>query len=59
MALWYTIQHQEYALGYLEAVLRYVTSAAEGIRVEDAWMALEQAAPDGGVAMGTIAQEWI
>jgi hypothetical protein len=35
MALWYTIQHQEYALGYLEAVLRYVTSAAEGIRVED------------------------
>lgn len=59
MALWYTIQHQEYALGYLEAVLRYVTSAAEGIRVEDVWMALEQAAPDGGVVMGTIAQEWI
>ena len=54
-----TIQHQEYALGYLEAVLSYVTSAAEGIRVEDVWMALEQAAPDGGALMGTIAQEWI
>jgi hypothetical protein len=53
-----TIQHQEYALGYLEAVLRCVTSAAEGIRVEDVWMALEQAAPDGGALMGTIAQKW-
>ena len=31
MALWYTIRQQEHALGYLEAILRYVISAGREI----------------------------
>lgn len=57
VALWYTMRHQERALGYLEAVIRYVTSAGQGINAEDVRMALEEVAPKGDALMGTIAQQ--
>jgi hypothetical protein len=50
---------QETALGYLEAMLRYVATAAEGVTVEDLRAAVEKAAPQGGALMATIAQQWI
>lgn len=59
MALRYTIHQQEHALGYLEAILRYVTSAGQGITVEDVRNALEEVVQEGDVLMGTIAQEWL
>lgn len=59
LALWYTIQHQEQALGYLEAILRYVTSAGQGIQVEDVRNALVEVVQEGDALMGTIAQEWL
>lgn len=59
LALWYTMHEQEHALGYLEAILRYVTAAGEGISVADVQLALAQVAPEGGALMGTIAQEWV
>ena len=59
VALWYTTHHQGHALGYLEAIIRYVTAVAEGISVEDVQEAIARAMPEGGVLMGTIAQEWM
>lgn len=59
IALWYTMQHQEYALGYLEALIRYVTSASQHISAEDVRAAIREAALEGDQLMGTIAQEWI
>lgn len=57
IALWYTIRQRAHALGYLEAVIRYVMSAGQEISAEDVRKALEQVAPEGGELMGTIAQE--
>jgi len=48
-----------HALGYLEAIIRYVASAAEGISFEDVQKTIEQTMPEGGLLMGTIAQEWM
>ena len=50
---------RSHALGYLEAIIRYVASAAEGISVEDVQKTIEQTMPEGDLLMGTIAQEWI
>ena len=52
-----TIRQRAHALGYLEAVIRYVMSAGQEISAEDVRKALEQVAPEGGELMGTIAQE--
>ncbi len=57
LALWYTIRDQAHALGYLEAVIRYVMSAGQNISAEDVREALAQAGPEGDQLMGTIAQE--
>jgi predicted transposase YdaD len=59
LALWYTIRQQEHALGYLEAILRYVASAGRGIDAEDVRKAFEEVVVEGDVLMGTIAQEWV
>jgi predicted transposase/invertase (TIGR01784 family) len=59
LSLWYRVREQENALGYLEAILRYVVSAGPGIDVADVRKALEEAVPEGDVLMGTIAEEWI
>ena len=59
LALWYTIQEQERALGYLEAIIRYVTSASQYVSAEDVRAAIETAASEGDPLMGTIAQEWL
>jgi hypothetical protein len=35
LALWYTLHQQEHALGYLEAMMRYVTAAGTVTRPEE------------------------
>ena len=57
VALWCTMRSQEHALRYLEAVIRYVIAAGQGIDAEDVRQALAEAAPEGTELMGTIAQE--
>lgn len=59
LALWYTIRQQEHALGYLEAILRYATSAGQSITVEDVRSSLEGIVVEGEALVGTIAQEWL
>ena len=53
------MRQEDHALGYLEAIVRYVTAAGGGISGEDIRVALEKAAPQGGALMTTVAQEWI
>ncbi|MCB0048451.1 MAG: hypothetical protein KDE24_02760, partial [Caldilinea sp.] len=59
MALWYTMRQKAHALDYLEAVIRYVTSASPSIGIADVRTAIEEIAPEGESLMGTIAQEWL
>lgn len=59
IALWYTMHEQPHALGYLEAVLRYLVAAGQGISVAEIRKTLEQVAPEGSELMGTIAQELV
>jgi predicted transposase/invertase (TIGR01784 family) len=55
--LWYTMQQQEHALGYLEAVLRYVVFAGKEISEDDVRQVLEEVQLESEAIMGTIAQE--
>ncbi len=57
LALWYTIHEQPHAMGYLEAMLRYVMAAGETVSAAEVRQALAQTAPEGGALMNTIAQE--
>lgn len=57
--LWYTMQDQAHALGYLEALIRYVTSAGQHINAEDVRAVIQEVTREGDSLMGTIAQEWI
>ena len=60
LALWYTLHQQEHALGYLEAMMRYVTAAGQGVTFEDVRNAIDAvASSEGDVLVGTIAQEWL
>ncbi len=53
------MHQQEYALRYLEAVIRYVASAGRNVSAEDVRAAIEAVAPEGDDMIGTIAQEWL
>jgi predicted transposase/invertase (TIGR01784 family) len=57
LRLWYTLQQEEHALGYLEAVLRYVVFAGKEISEDDVRQVLEEIALEQETVMGTIAQE--
>ena len=57
LRLWYTMHQQEHALGYLEAVLRYIVFAGKEISEADVRQVLEEVALEQETVMGTIAQE--
>ncbi len=57
--LWYDFSRQEPGLGYVEAMLRYLATAAERVTEQEVRAAVEGAIPEGGAIMSTIAQHWI
>jgi predicted transposase/invertase (TIGR01784 family) len=58
-SLWYNLAQQPTALGYVEAMLRYLATASDRITERDLREAIEAVIPDGDRMMMTIAQRWI
>lgn len=58
-ALWEAMQGQFHALGYLEAVIRYIIAVSNTVNAEEVRLALEATVTEGGALMNTIAQEWL
>jgi predicted transposase/invertase (TIGR01784 family) len=58
-ALWYDLSRQKTGLGYVEAMLRYLATAAERVTEREVRAAVEGALPEGDAIMSTLAQHWI
>lgn len=53
-SLWYNLAQQPTALGYVEAMLRYLATASDRITERDLSEAIEAVVPDGDRMMMTI-----
>jgi len=53
------LSDRQTALEYLETILRYVSQASDEITEETLRQAVEEAFPEGGEVMSTLAEKWV